>query len=71
MLVFFIYTIFTLLITDGGLGSVLTPLYSIFLFLVLKRSELDNKKLMTLTIVLIGVNLFLVINSPGYYNKWL
>lgn len=70
LLFFLSYGLLTLFITDGGIGSVLTPFYSILVFLAIKRTGISRKSLKILTVIIILLNLFLVINSPGYYEKW-
>lgn len=70
LFIFLSYGLLTLFITDGGIGSVLTPFYSILVFFVIKRTGISHKSLKMLTVIMILLNLFLVINSPGYYAKW-
>jgi hypothetical protein len=70
VIVFLSYGLFTLFITEGGLGSVLTLFYSILVYFVIKRTDISNKSLKILMMLMILLNLFLVINSPSYYTRW-
>lgn len=63
------FGLFTLLVTGGGIGSVVTPIYSILLIIVMSRFSFSKNMIKLLFVILIGVNLILVYNSPGYYKK--
>lgn len=69
MLIILIYSTFTLFITKGGFGSVITLLYSYFLLLNLYKFKYDNKNIKRLLIVLILVNFYWAYNSTDYYIK--
>lgn len=70
LLIFLSYGLLTLFITDGGFGSVLTPIYSILVYFVIKRTFISNKSLKIMMTSMIALNLFWVINSTGYYTRW-
>lgn len=71
IIAFTIYGVFTLFINDGGFGSILTPIYSFFLLFTLSNTRLNDKKLKSILITLIFVNIFWVLNSKDYYLKFL
>lgn len=70
LLLFLSYGLLTLFITDGGIGSVLTPFYSILVYFVIKRTNIREKSVKFIMWLMIALNLFLYINSKGYYAKW-
>lgn len=70
-LIFLIYTIITLFITNGGIGSAIIPTYSFLLLLIFYRTTFDTKILRILLMSYIFLNLFLVLNSTDYYAKTL
>ena len=71
LLFFVIYGLFTLCITAGGLGSILTPVYSIIAYWAIKKSKFNYRYIHIITIVMIILNVYWVINSPGSFEKYL
>lgn len=69
LVIFFTYGLFTLLITKGGFGSILTIAYSFLLIFAFRNYQLDNKKLKILLIIFISINIYWFFNSKGYYIK--
>ncbi|MGQ7318906.1 O-antigen ligase family protein [Streptococcus suis] len=69
LVIFSSYGLFSLLFTGGGIGSVVTPIYSILLIILLSRSSFSKNMIKLLVITLLIVNMILVYNSPGYYVK--
>jgi len=70
LLLFLSYTLSTLFLTDGKIGSVITPLYGILVYYVIKRTDISKKNLKFITIVIIMLNLYWIIKSPSYYDKY-
>lgn len=64
------YGLFTLLITGGGVGSVLTAFYSILVYFAIKKTYINDKNIKIIMYLMVFLNLFLTINSPNYYSKW-
>ena len=58
LLLFLSYGLLTLFITDGGIGSVLTPFYSILVYFVIKRTDIREKSVKIIMWLMIAVNLF-------------
>ncbi len=71
LLLFMVYGLGTLFITGGGLGSVLMPFYSILVYWAIKKSYFNEKKIKIIAIVILLLNLYWTINSPGYFEKFL
>lgn len=68
-LIFAFYTLTTLFINDGGIGSVITPLLGFLTLIVFKNIPLSNNNFKIILVALIILNLFLVINSNDYFEK--
>src|SRR5690606_36218523 len=66
---FLSYGFFTLLINVGGIGSVITPVFSFILLYIIYDSNFNDKKLKILFIIFFLLNIFWVFNSVGYYYK--
>lgn len=70
LLLFLSYGFLSLIITAGQIGSVITPIFSILTLWVFKKIKFDNRYLKIITIIMISLNLFWIISSPGYYQKF-
>lgn len=66
---FLAYGFFTLILTGGGFGSVVTPVFSFILLYVFYNSNFTDKKLKILFVIFFLLNIFWVFNSVGYYTK--
>ena len=66
---FTIYSLFTLFITNGGVGSVLIPLYSVLIIITFMKWKPNNLEIKTMLILFTIINLFWVFNSKDYYLK--
>jgi hypothetical protein len=71
-LCFFIsYGLFTLFITDGSFGSVITPAYGILIFWVISRCDFDTKHIRPLFVIMLFVFFYWVVKSFGYFNQFI
>ncbi|TCI49909.1 O-antigen ligase domain-containing protein [Exiguobacterium sp. SH5S13] len=66
---FLAYGFFTVITTDGGIGSVITPPFSFLLLYLLYDSNFNKKKIKILLFIFLSLNIFWVFNSVGYYSK--
>ncbi|WP_138494814.1 O-antigen ligase family protein [Paenibacillus pinistramenti] len=71
VMLFMAFGFVTLLITDGGFGSVLTPAYSVLTYWMIRRCGLDRRRIKLLLITLLVVHLYWDIHSVGLYDEFL
>lgn len=70
LLFFLAYGFFSLFITNGGVGSVISAFYSMLVYFSIKKIHIRDKSIKIIMIFMIVLNVFLFISSPGYYIKW-
>lgn len=69
LLVFTIYGLFTLVINDGGIGSIVVPVYGFLTFIVFNIYKVNERQVKILLVTFIILNLYLVLNSNNYFEK--
>lgn len=71
LLLFVTYGMFTLIINKGGFGSVAIIISSILSYLIIQRCKISTLFIKINILALLLVNIFLVIKSKNYYEKFL
>lgn len=70
ILIMLSYFCFTLPITQGGLGSVLAPLYYAFLLAIMRNMKIGAKEKRFFLLVFLSAFLLSIIRCPSYFNVW-
>lgn len=69
ILLIMIYLMFTILINNGGIGSIINFIYGFMIVLAFSKYRYTYKDYKIISLMLIILNLFWVLNSNGYYSK--
>lgn len=71
IIILLICSFFTILINSGGIGSTLLPIYGILLYTAIKKIRFNKNTIQIITISMIILNVYISINSIGYYELFL